>query len=748
MDILISLLITISTAFSLSCEKDSDLLGQVLINDQLVDIENRDSRRIPSDFDWSKIPSDFSNTIWEIEDEFDLRGQTITLPPNVTLLFKGGVLRNGSIIGDEADIVLNKPYQVFDAMDLAGTFKNKYIKPSWFGAAMDGITDDRAAFVETLTESNNINAKILIEKDIFLDVEETGTKSIFLEDNIWIEGAYDASIIINNLLSPAFFMALTKDITIKNLIFLYDQTYDATFGWSVKSNSLNTNQLRNYLSSTKKIVFNSANPAWKGPIAFRAIFSLEAAENISFDNVMFKAKGETADTFIQWAIKLKEQYTANQTVTNSTGTKDIPRGVNFNNVTMDGVLMGVQGIVDGFRSNGLRSYRYSDVQDINGNYIGGNPGDDTYWMPPPHLIYLNDDNSNDYNSQNIELLNTIDYGIYVGGKNVRPSISGYCNSVKLVENVENVVVDNYKSYRRDGFGDIGKIVNGTFKNIYVESKIGIFDPSFNYQSLRFLGNLNNVVFDSIILKDNSGKLEIHPLDVTDGDYVTMNGVHVFVNELSTSSNGLFGISGSNNRIINSSLTIKKHTSIQEYKGVIFHRPSARVAGSDNHYEITVNGWRDVDSNLESKSIRMLFLESSNPNTNYAKVTDVSNNLIREQTNEMNRDTWTRSEEITLGQGSNHKLDITIPKGFTVQKISAVTIEELVKSINVSIGTSTSGAENLLSPVSNTKGIVSKTIHEENAIESDRSVYLLANSDFQNKGKIEVTLELVRLTEPN
>lgn len=41
-----------------------------------------------------------ANTIYEIRNEFDLNNKTITIPENCTLLFTGGVLRNGTIVGN------------------------------------------------------------------------------------------------------------------------------------------------------------------------------------------------------------------------------------------------------------------------------------------------------------------------------------------------------------------------------------------------------------------------------------------------------------------------------------------------------------------------------------------------------------------------------------------------------------------------------------------------------------------------
>ena len=731
--------------FAVSCKKDSDLLEQALAKDEIRGLENQKATLIPANFDWGTIPAALGNSVWEIREDFDLEGQTISLPENVTLSFKGGVLVNGTIMGNETKIVSNAPYKILDTIELAGTFATEYLKPYWFGAVMDGITDDRTAFVETLVQAHNIDAKVLIEKDIRLDLETIGTKTIFLDDDTWIEGINDANIIVNNLMSPSFLASDTDGITFKNIDVVWDQKYDATFGWNSDTNLANIVQMKSLMATKRNIVFDNSNPIWKGPVNFRYIFLLDASRNITFDNVKIKAKGLTADTFPIGVIKLMEQYTGNQTVNNSVGITDICRNVNLKDVTFDGVLMGIQGIVDGFKSEGLRSYRYSDAQTAAGASIGGYNGSDGYWMPPPHLIYLNSDGSiYGYNCKNIEIINTIDYGQYIGAVGVRPTISGYCNSLKLVDDQENVIVDNYRSYRRDGLADIGNIINGTIKNVYSESTGNLFPEKFIFNSLRFLGTLSNVVFDNIIIKDNSEVANIYPMDNTHGNFVTMNNVHIHVNELNTSAQGPFGIFGSNNKIDNSSLTIKKHTSAQTYRGVVFNDNTTMDKGSNNHYNVLVNGWRSIDSEPIGRSIRMLLANPSNSNNNYAKVIDVSNNFVIEQINDINKSTWTRSEVVILGDGNSHELAMNIPNGFAVNQISATTIENLHPGIKVSIGTSGTQKDDLLATVSNTSGKISNSINELNAVNTNRSIYLFSNGDFQNTGKIEVTLELIRI----
>ena len=744
--LLFLILINILTS---SCNKDSDLLlDQVINKPEIVGVEEevrtdptKETIVLTADFQWENIEAKYANTNWEITEIIDLENKKVTIPQGVIMSFKGGLLKNGTLIGDETGIVTSSRQRLFDGVNLTGSFSNEFIKPFWFGAIMDGVTDDRDFFVETLKQATAIQAKLLVDQDIFLDVEETGKKSIFLEDNTWIEGVDGVNIIINNLLSPAFYIVLSENVVVQNLTLLYNQEYDATFGFDNSSNELNTIQLKNYLTNAKNINFVQSNPYWSGPISFRATFSIEASKKIQLENLTFKSSGTSPDSFIQWAIKFKEQYTSNQTISSGNESTDIPRDIILNNVSLDGVIMGFQGIVENFKSNGVKSYRYSDIQSSTGANIGGNKGDNQYWMPPPHLFYFNDDGSKNFKPQNIEIINTIDYGDYVGNSSVRSTSSGYCNSIKLTTRLENILVDNYKSYRRDGLGDLGGINNGVFKNIYSESNSSIFKLNDGFKSLRFVSPLNNCIFQNFVIKDNASIAQIYPIGTLIGDNITMDNVQVILNELRTDEYGCFGINGSDNKVVNSSVFMQKNSSNQKYRGIITVNNETMLNGKNNHYEIQVKGWKEIHEDPSGDCIRIILQSLDNPNYNYAKVLDIDNNFLTKQIKEIKNNIWTRKETVKLENGNEQTLQIYIPKDFVLKKASAKILENLSPNLNLKLSSDFIGSENYLSDISNANKFVEKTIEQSNANNSNHPLFLSANSDFNGKGKVEVTIVL-------
>lgn len=73
-----------------------------------------------------------ANTRYIIQYDYDLDGETITMPENITLEFQGGGLRNGTLNGNKC-LICSTSHVIFDNVTLMGTFVNSSFESIWFG---------------------------------------------------------------------------------------------------------------------------------------------------------------------------------------------------------------------------------------------------------------------------------------------------------------------------------------------------------------------------------------------------------------------------------------------------------------------------------------------------------------------------------------------------------------------------------------------------------------------------------------
>ena len=136
-------------------------------------------------------------TIYEIRDFFDLNGETITLLKNCVLKFEGGMLANGTIIGNGVTIEAPLVRIFSDNITLKGDFNCDFY-PEWFGAVTyDNETeiDNAPAFNNAVTQIYRMNGA----HDLILTGAYLIRDTIFLKPKVSLIGrygksAYDASL--------------------------------------------------------------------------------------------------------------------------------------------------------------------------------------------------------------------------------------------------------------------------------------------------------------------------------------------------------------------------------------------------------------------------------------------------------------------------------------------------------------------------------------------------------------------------
>ena len=141
-----------------------------------------------------------ANTRYIIQYDYDLNGETITVPEGCTLDFQGGSLKNGTIKGTNTAIC-DGLQQIFGlGMTLSGSWNLKEIYPEWFGAVGDGKNDDYLSLQEALYTANMINIKkVSLSRSYYI----SSTINVYNGTILDATGIYETwnppSIIVNNI---------------------------------------------------------------------------------------------------------------------------------------------------------------------------------------------------------------------------------------------------------------------------------------------------------------------------------------------------------------------------------------------------------------------------------------------------------------------------------------------------------------------------------------------------------------------
>ena len=144
---------------------------------------------------------------------------------------------------------------------------------------------------------------------------------------------------------------------------------------------------------------------------------------------------------------------------------------------------------------------------------------------------------------------------------------------------------------------------------------------------------------------------------------------------------------------------------------------------------------------------MLFAKPENSNSNYAKLFDVSNNVLYEQVNEVNSITWIKTDTIDLGFGKSQVSTMKLPSGFAIKSVRAEVLTALDTNIKlITIGRINGNADDLLPSISLVVNDETVNLTDVNTTEvSNVSFAIYSDSDFKNKGKLKVEFELIANT---
>lgn len=111
------------------------------------------------------------NTTYEVRYNYDLNGATINIPRGCTLHFVGGTFSNGAIIGNELQIITEKP--CLNGVSLSGTIVNRSVNGNWFK-----FSDDEQAVVLAIAASNATGKPIVFDGEYNINVTSNTTHMV------------------------------------------------------------------------------------------------------------------------------------------------------------------------------------------------------------------------------------------------------------------------------------------------------------------------------------------------------------------------------------------------------------------------------------------------------------------------------------------------------------------------------------------------------------------------------------------
>ena len=342
-------------------------------------------------------------------------------------------------------------------------------------AKCDGQTDDSAAAAQAFAAASGGAFTLVVDCPLRLHIASDIAKPIFVDDDTTVQFTGSGVVIVDNVLQPAFVVAGSQNVTFTDWKVEYvggipvqpdtggyelNGKFVAMAGEAPPAQAFNNLTLTPWLTAHRHIVFqHGVTSEWAGPTNTSAIFYVIGdVANLQVTGMsLYVPATAGGNSFIPVVFSLTQNFKANQYASSVTANtaeyRAVPHNLTFSDIDIDGAYMGWQGTIQSATFNNITSHRYGDLQDANGQNVGGVGK----WFAPPHLFYLNYTATGDPGlfNKNVTITNVVDEGVRVGvarDQGGSDTISGYALSLKL--GCVSCLVNGYQSSRPDGFLDL------------------------------------------------------------------------------------------------------------------------------------------------------------------------------------------------------------------------------------------------------------------------------------------------------
>ena len=158
-----------------------------------------------------------------IRKDIDLQGKTIIIPEGTTLVFKGGMIRNGKVVGNRS-IIKAPANQLFENVEIEGTWENAIVYSQWLPFNEEEGFDNGNAFISLMNLCNGeCNTDLYFNSGVYYTSTKLGSSLICVPSNTYWHNQATIVEIPNDFTKCALVLIdKSKNVVIEGGVFVGD----------------------------------------------------------------------------------------------------------------------------------------------------------------------------------------------------------------------------------------------------------------------------------------------------------------------------------------------------------------------------------------------------------------------------------------------------------------------------------------------------------------------------------------------